>query len=164
MARLRHLLHAPITEALIDIHVTPRPGLTFAELKDAIDDPEFGYYVKNPISEGLFGFKLTSDGQQPEATAESAQIGLRMHSLDEKYVAQCRLTGFTLSRLPPYEEWSRLVDEANRIWAVYTDRLLPVRVTRVATRFITNLQLPLPLGDSYQTYLHKLVEVPDARL
>jgi uncharacterized protein (TIGR04255 family) len=161
MARQRHLSHAPITEALIDIHVVPRHGLTFAGLKEAIGTPDFGYYLKNPISEGFFGFKLTSDGQQPETTAESALVGLRLHSLDEKYVAQCRLSGFTLSRLPPYEEWSRLVEETRRVWAVYTERLAPVRVTRVATRFINNLQFPLQQGGSYQTYLHKLVDVPD---
>ena len=161
MARQRHLPHAPITEALIDIQVTPRDGLTFTGLQDSISAPEFGYYVKNPISEGTFGFTLTSDGTQPQTTAQAAQIGLRMHSHDEKYVAQCRLSGFTLSRLPPYEKWPNLIGEARRVWAVYTERLVPKRVTRVATRFINNLQLPMGQGGSYQEYLHKLVDVPD---
>lgn len=161
MARQRHLPHAPITEALIDIQVEPRHGLTFARLQETMGAPEFGYYVKNPISEGTFAFKLTLDGEQPQTTAESSQIGLRLHSHGEKYVAQCRLSGFTLSRLPPYEEWSNLIGEAKRVWAVYTERLAPVRVTRVATRFINNLQLPMHLGGSFQEYLHKFVDVPD---
>lgn len=160
MARQRHLPHAPITEALIDLHVEPRPGLTFVALKEAIGEPEFGYYVKNPISIGHFGFKLPPHGQPPETTAQSAQVGLRLHSPDEKYVVQCRLEGFTLSRLPPYEEWNALVDETRRLWQAYTERLVPVRVTRIATRFINNLQLPLQQGVSYQTYLHKLVDIP----
>ena len=161
MATQRHLPHAPITEALIDIQVAPSDGLTFKGLQDSISRSEFGYYVKNPISEGTFGFMLTSDGTQPQTTAQAAQIGLRLHSHDEKYVAQCRLSGFTLSRLQPYEEWPNLVQEAKRLWSVYTDRLLPKRVTRVATRFINNLQLPMDQGESYQKYLHKLVDVPD---
>lgn len=161
MARQRHLPRAPITEALIDIQVAPRDGLTFTELQDSISAPEFGYYVKNPISERTFRFMLTSDGTQPQTTAQAAQIGLRLHSHDEKYVAQCRLSGFTLSRLPPYEEWPNLIQEARRVWAVYTERLAPKRVTRVATRFINNLQLPMESGASYQKYLHKLVDVPD---
>lgn len=161
MARQRHLPHAPITEALIDIQVTPRDGLTFTGLQESISAPEFGYYVRNPISEGTFGFMLTSDGTQPQTTVQAAQIGLRMHSHDENYVVQCRLSGFTLSRLPPYEEWPNLIGEARRVWAVYTERLVPKRVTRVATRFINNLQLPMGQGGSYQEYLHKLVDVPD---
>lgn len=161
IARQRHLASAPITEALIDIHVAPREGLSFAALQDSISAAAFGYYVKNPISEGVFGFKLPAAGQQPETTAESAQVGLRLHSPDEKYVAQCRLSGFTLSRLPPYEDWTRLLEETKRVWAVYVERLAPLRVVRVATRFINNLRLPLAQGASYQTFLNKLVDVPD---
>src|SRR5438552_18095898 len=98
MARQRHLPHAPITEALIAIQVTPREGLTFAVLKNAIEAADSGYYVKNPISEGTFAFTLAPEGKL-YTTAESAQVGLRLHSADEKYVAQFRLAGFTLSRL-----------------------------------------------------------------
>lgn len=161
MARQRNLPHAPIVEALIDIHVSPRAGLTFSELKNAFDAADFGYYVKGAIAEGTFGFTLTSDGQQPETKAESSQIGLRLHSTNEKYVVQYRLSGFTVSRLPPYETWMQLLEEAKRLWAIYVERLAPVRVTRIATRFINNLRLPMEIGTSYQTYLHKLVDVPD---
>src|SRR6266487_1451469 len=160
MAKQRHLPRAPITEALIDIQVVPRDGLTFSVLQKSLSALDFGYYVKNPISEGTFGFMLPEDGK-PQTTAEAAQTGLRLHSHDEKYVAQCRLSGFTLSRLSPYEAWPNLVQEAKRVWAVYTERLIPKQVNRVATRFINNLQLPMDLGESYQKYLHKLVDVPD---
>lgn len=161
MAKPRHLPHAPITEALIDIQVVPRDNLTFIELRDSISGSDFGYYVKNPILEGTFGFMLTADGTQPQTTAQATQIGLRLHSIDEKYVLQCRLSGFTLSRLQPYEDWLNVIREARRLWTIYTERLLPKRVTRVATRFINNLQLPMESGASYQKYLHKLVDVPD---
>ena len=160
MASQRHLPHAPITEALIDIQVTPREGLRFAGLKNAIEAADSGYYVKSPISEGTFAFTLAPEGK-PQTAAESAQVGLRLHSTDEKYVAQCRLAGFTLSRLPPYENWTNLLEEARRFWTIYVERLAPTRVMRVATRFINNLQLPLKTGASFQTYLHKLVDVPD---
>jgi uncharacterized protein (TIGR04255 family) len=160
MARQRHLPHAPITEALIDIQVTPQEGLRFAGLKDAIEAADSGYYVKSPISEGTFAFTLAPEGK-PQTAAESAQVGLRLHSPDEKYVAQCRIAGFTLSRLPPYEAWPNLLEEARRFWAIYVERLAPTGVVRVATRFINNLQLPLKTGASFQTYLHKLVDVPE---
>lgn len=161
MARPRHLDRAPITEALIDIQVEHRDGLSLSELKEAFNTLDFGYYFKNPISQGTFEFKLPSHGQQPQTSAEAAQIGLRLHSSDEKYVAQCRLAGFTLSRLAPYEAWPTLVQETNRVWSIYRDRLAPTRVKRVATRFINNLRLPLEPGVSFQTYLQKFADVPD---
>jgi len=160
MAKQRHLAHAPITEALIDIKVTPREGLTFVGLKNGIEAADSGYYVKNPISEGTFAFTLAPEGK-PQTASDSAQVGLRLHSADEKYVAQFRLAGFTLSRLPPYEKWENLLEEARRLWAIYVESLAPTRVVRVATRFIDNLNLPLEPGESFQTYLHKLVDVPD---
>jgi len=160
MAKQRHLLHAPITEALIDIRVTPQDGLTFAGLKNAIEAADSGYYVKNPISKGTFAFTLAPEGK-PQTAAESTQVGLRLHSANEKYVAQFRLAGFTLSRLPPYENWENLVEEARRLWAVYVERLAPRRIVRIATRFINNLQLPLKTGESFQTYIRKLIDVPD---
>ena len=160
MAKQRHLQHAPITEALIDIKVTPQDGLTFAGLKSAIEAADSGYYVKNPISEGTFAFTLAPEGK-PQTASESVQVGLRLHSADEKYVAQFRIAGFTLSRLPPYEKWENLLEEARRLWAIYAENLAPIRVVRVATRFINNLNLPLETGESFQTYLHKLVDIPD---
>jgi uncharacterized protein (TIGR04255 family) len=161
MAKPRHLVNAPITEALVDIQVEPKQKLSFSDLQGAFDKLDFGYYFKSPISQGTFGFRFASDGQWPQTAASSAQIGLRLHSSDEKHVAQCRLAGFTLSRLPPYETWGALIQETKRIWSIYVDRTAPVRVTRIATRFINNLQLPIDYGTSFQTYLQKFADVPD---
>jgi uncharacterized protein (TIGR04255 family) len=161
MARPRHLHRAPITEALIDIQVEPRGGVSFGGLQEVFNKLDFGYYFKNPISQGTFEFKLPPDGLEPQTTAEATKIGLRLHSSDEKYIAQCRLAGFTLSRLPPYEAWPLLVKETKRVWSVYRERVAPERVTRVATRFINNLRLPLEEGESFQTYLQKFADLPE---
>ena len=161
MAKPRHLAHAPVTEALVDIHIEAQGGFSFGGLQKAFSDLDFGYYLKGPIAHGTFGFKLTSDGQQPETSAEAAQIGLRLHSDDEKYVAQCRVNGFTLSRLPPYENWSALMLETKKIWSIYRQRTTPIRINRIAARFINNLQLPLRDGESYQKYLKKFADVPE---
>ncbi len=68
MAKQRHLAHAPITEALIDVQATPQDDLTFDGLKKAIEAADSGYYVKNPISEGTFAFTLAPEGK-PQTTA-----------------------------------------------------------------------------------------------
>ncbi len=161
MARWRHLSRAPITEALIDIQVTPKEGLTFEALRAGLGTSAFGYYAKGSIAEGLLEFSFPAEGKEPQTSSRAAQVGMRFHSNDEKYVAQCRLRGFTLSRLPPYEDWEHLRTEATRIWKVYAERLAPARVKRVATRFINNLPLPMQTGESYQLYFNKLVEVPE---
>jgi uncharacterized protein (TIGR04255 family) len=157
----RHLSKAPITEAVIDFQVEPRDGIGFADVEKAFAKPEFGYYVKNPISEGTFAFSIAADGQPLPASTTSSIVGLRLHSEDEKYVLQVRSGGFTLSRLAPYENWETLIQETKRLWSLYVARLTPVMITRIATRYINNLRLPLHPGESFQLYINKLVDVPN---
>jgi uncharacterized protein (TIGR04255 family) len=157
----RHLPNAPIKEALIDVHVEPRPGLTVRELERQAKATDFGYYIKNPISEGTFGFKLTPDGRDSGVESSTSQVGLRLHSADEHYVLQWRLQGFTLSRLPPYEDWLSLRAEAQRLWPVYIQSLKPRQIKRVATRYINDLQLPLADGATFDRFIDTLVDVPE---
>jgi uncharacterized protein (TIGR04255 family) len=161
MARQRHLPRAPITEALIDFRVEPRESFRLADLQSAFEALDFGYYLKNSITEGTFELKLHPEGQPAESSARSAVTGLRLHSSDERYVAQCGIAGFTLSRLPPYEDWERLLAEYRRLWPIYSERTGARPVTRVATRYINNLRLPLASGELIQTYLNRFVDVPD---
>lgn len=162
MATPRHLNRAPITEALIDIHVEQQAGLSFEMLQQAFNKIGVGYYVKGPISHGTFVGQFSLDGQQqPQASMQAELVGLRLHSADEKYVAQCRLGGFTLSRLPPYEDWESLLQETKRVWSIYCELLKPMCITRLATRFINNLRLPIENGESFQVYLKKFADVPD---
>lgn len=111
-----------------------------------------------PKEHSVSDCRMTGSNQKPLL---KAQKSVRLHSEDEKYVAQVRVKGFTLSRLAPYKTWPSLVGEAKRLWSIYLERVEPVRVDRVATRFINNLQLPLGPVESFQTYLRKFADVPD---
>jgi uncharacterized protein (TIGR04255 family) len=162
MARQRPLAHAPIVEALVDIQVEPRADLTYAQLHSAFATGDSTYHVKGPISEGTFGIHLQVDGTQAKAESHATQIGLRLHSSDEKYVVQYRLGGFTLSRLAPYQDWPALRAEAERLWTLYVAQVQPRRITRAAVRYINNLRLPMPMGASFQKYIEKLVDVPES--
>jgi len=160
MATMRHLSNAPIVEALIDVRTVPAAGLDFERLRHAFEADDFGYYVKGPITEGFLALELQADGLAKQSNSEATRVGLRLHSRDEKYVLQCRLGGFTLSRLQPYEDWHTLQEEARRLWQLYCQRLDPAFVTRIATRFINNLRLPLDNNQSFQKYVVKLLDLP----
>jgi uncharacterized protein (TIGR04255 family) len=157
----RHLSHAPVTEAVIDIKVRPKDGSAFEQVNEAFKQLDFGYYLKGPISEGTFAFGLGPEGQVVPPSTTSAVVGLRLHSSDEKYVLQVRGESFTLSRLTPYETWETLCEEAKRLWEIYLARLEPVGVFRIATRFINNLRLPLRVGEEFQLYINSLGQVPN---
>ncbi len=88
-------------------------------------------------------------------------LGTRFHSNDEKYVAQFSIEGFTLSRLAPYETWGALLSEARRLWPIFASAAQPSSFTRVATRFINDLQLPLKPGADFEDYLTTALMIPD---
>jgi uncharacterized protein (TIGR04255 family) len=162
MATPRPLARAPIIEALIDFRVQVGEGIGVEQLEKAIEDRDFGYHKKGPILRGHFGLMFNpQDVSMTFPTAsETTIIGTRLHSANEKYIAQFTMEGFSLSRLEPYESWELLIDEAKRIWEVYLACAKPTRIHRTATRFINNLRLPILPGERFEKYLTGLPNMP----
>jgi len=161
MAKLRtNLPHAPVTEAVIDFRVVAKNDLTVSDLEPLVERLAPGYVKKGPILELQASFAVDGKGDRI-SDAASQQIGVRLHSADDRYVAQIQLGGFSLSRLEPYESWEKLLAEAQGLWAQYVRALAPVGVVRVATRFINNLRLPMQHGEDFGVYLSKPPQVPD---
>jgi uncharacterized protein (TIGR04255 family) len=161
MAKLRtHLPHAPVTEAVIDFRVVANKNLTVAAFERLVERLAPDYLKKGPIFELMASFAIDPKGERSSDVA-SQEIGIRMHSADERYVAQFQLAGFSLSRLEPYETWDKLLAEAQRLWELYVDTVEPDKVVRVATRFINNLRLPMQPGEDFGVYLTKPPQVPE---
>jgi uncharacterized protein (TIGR04255 family) len=156
-AKPRHLSRAPITEALIDIRVTlPKETRTLEHL--AALDAQFGGLYPDRKSIKEFQYKVQFD--RPELDEKTAtQLGFRYTNTESTQVIQATINGFTFSRLPPYEDWERLKEEAKRTWAIYSDHIRPETITRVAVRYINRLGLPGPLVELDQ-YLRYVAKVP----
>lgn len=162
MATVRHLPNAPITEGLIDIRVRLRTDADTSLLAGLSERLRDSYRTFGPIVHQQVEVQFSP--QQPASShTVSRDLGVRYHSLpDERYVAQFQLSGFTLSRLSPYETWDKLIAETQRLWRIYVECVSPQAVTRVATRFINNLRLPMQTGDRFETYLAASPQVPQA--
>lgn len=161
MARIRHLRNAPITEGVIDIQARLSPEADLSVLAKLDEALAPRYQNKGQIVHQQVQVKVDLGGGT-EATTHSVSrgLGFRYHSPDDKSVAQFRLNGVTVSRLAPYQTWEDLFDEARRLWSVYVELVAPEIVTRVATRFINNLRLPMKDGDPFEAYLTASPQVP----
>ena len=159
MAKPRHLARAPITEAVIDIHVAPRAGATFAELQAAFKALDFGFRQHSFVIAGTVGFTVNPDAEV-QHSAGVERIGLRLHSEDEKYVLLIRTNGLSLSRLAPYETYEAVAAATRKLWDIYVNRWAPEKVTRVATRYINNLRLPMKDGQEFSEFIDTLTELP----
>jgi uncharacterized protein (TIGR04255 family) len=162
MANIRPLARAPVFEALIDLRVQAPEGMSVERLEKALEERSFGYHKKGPVVRGNFGVFINAEETPsgPQMQGSTTIVGVRTHSSDDRYVAQFTLEGFTLSRLWPYESWEALVAETKRVWSIYVACVAPVRINRVATRYINNLQLPVKPGERFRRYLTGLPDMP----
>lgn len=158
MAKVRsYLRNAPIKEALIDLRISPRSDFVVQQLQK-IADLVVGYRQQGLIYEIETTLTLSDDSETE--LKKTRATGIRLQSEDEKFIAQFGIGGFTLSRLPPYETWESLVGEAGRLWKIYLEIAKPDLVTRIATRFINDLQLPLLEGEHFEHYLTASPTIP----
>ncbi len=150
--------HAPITEALIDIRVENPPAVTLAIL-EALHQRVADDYPRKQKRMFLVG--EISAGDAVGASASQTQTGFAFSSSDSKQIFQARTDGFTFSRLRPYINWTELRDEAERLWGIYRQSTEPVRISRIAVRFINQIDIPSPRVD-YKDYFRTTPEVsPD---
>jgi uncharacterized protein (TIGR04255 family) len=160
MAKQQHLSKAPITEALIDIRATlPNQNRDMRHLAALADQFRSDYPEKKTIHE--FQYKVKFGAQPTEQKTTKQELGYRLASRDNTQVIQAAVGGLTFSRLPPYQEWAQLRDEAKRVWKIYAEDVRPENITRVATRYINKLELPGPHVD-FDHYLNYVPRVPSA--
>lgn len=142
---------APITEALIDIRITPSSSAKVEDLnilKTSLKDyPNVKKQIENQIQLGI------GDNQSSQQVVK--EIGLRFDSSNNLNVLQAKTSGFTFSRLQPYERWENFIAEAKSLWDEYSKVVKPVSYNRYAVRFINRFDIPndrIELADYFNVY------------
>ncbi|MBL0184636.1 MAG: TIGR04255 family protein [Candidatus Obscuribacter sp.] len=154
-----HYQKPPIIEAIMDFVVTPMVPLEPDQLMAFAQTQSKDYADQSPVSE----FTLNIDGQNlgTPTTPSMKVVSYIARDHDENRAFQVRSTGFSYSKLAPYDCWESFFNEGKRIWNLYSNFSNPKSIDRVAVRFINRLDIPLPITD----FKDWLQTVPDrARL
>lgn len=155
MAKPRHLSRAPIREALIDIQFAPAANLeSIAAFAQEIAG-DAGRI--SDLWETKLELMIGPDSAQHSNTGNC--VGKRIDFPDSKHVVQLRTTGFTFSRLPPYETWESMSGHALDIAFRYLAAIRPEHVVRLAVRYINTLRIPLPVT-AFEDYLTCPPQIP----
>ncbi len=146
MEPLPTLLNPPIAEAVIDLRVDQLENGSpevFGDLERQVKEMGYPNCERRHVHQRRFEIRGGSGDKKAEATAEDKGfVGLWARSEDESHVVQCRIDGFTMSRLRPYTSWEALRQEARRLWEVYVAALRPERIIRVGVRYINHVGIP----------------------
>jgi len=134
-----HYAKAPITEALIDIRAELASELRFEDLQAFRKHVGSDYPREETRNVTDAMIQVTPSVQ---ASATQKPYGLAFWNASSNQVLQVRLDGITFSRLRPYQDFEHLRDEARRLWDVYRDLMQPKRVTRIAVRYINQINIP----------------------
>jgi len=141
----RHYDRAPIKEAIIDIQIESPNSLALTDLEKLIDSIPKGYTQRQNVMIGHLRGEL--EAGVLTASTDQRRVGFAFVGGDGKHVVQLRLNGFTFSRLAPYQTWTQLRDEARGLWQLYRTAVGELPVSRVALRYVNQLDIPLPMRD-----------------
>ncbi|HEY1462744.1 MAG TPA: TIGR04255 family protein [Terriglobales bacterium] len=155
MARQRHLSHAPLREALIDIQV---PAILQSSLIDSLESLNIEQFQKKvPIKISEFAFQIDQDNSQ--ANSKIQTIGWRLESQDGTRVIQLRTNGITYSVINRYNDWNDIKSATQEIWQKYCALVEgDIMVSRIAVRY-TNV-LEIPPGVELNDYLTTVPAIP----
>ena len=162
MTEIIHLDNAPIKEAIIDLRVeiSEPDDAVLERLATLATELSEDYPGKIELNHGNFGLNI-SEEQTISTDFQQRRIGFRLNNQDENQVVQLKIGGFTFSRLEPYETWEQMQQEAKRLWDMYFEGVNPTKVTRVATRFINVIRIPLNNGIDFDKILTAAPQVPE---
>ena len=150
-----HLPKAPIVEGLIDIHVKQRPELSLDDLAPFTEALRSSYPDVKDLREIHAQFVVSDDPKALPSNSgpkEIPRVGHRFERPSPHFVVHARRSELLVSKLRPYDSWETLAAEARATWTTYRDILKPEAITRVATRFVNRLELPLK-GLDFDEYL-----------
>jgi uncharacterized protein (TIGR04255 family) len=146
-----HLPKAPIIEGLIAIQTKVASDVAVSQLV------KFGDRIRSsyPTVKELREFQAHVAVVPNQATSQSVvanHVGYRYERQAPPFVVHARPNELLVSRLKPYDCWENLVAEAKSLWEEYCAVCKPEAITRIATRFINRIELPMD-GLEFDDYL-----------
>lgn len=149
----------PITEAILDIQTTLPQGYDFKQLESIYEGIK-NEFPKKQIAikyEALIEFK---GEQKPSSKFKKEENGFLFTSNDTKKILQLRLDGFTFNKIKSYDNWESFKGEAKHYWDIYTKLTEPLKIKRIALRYINRIEIPEGQPD-LREYIVMLPNIPD---
>ena len=150
---------SPIVEAVVDIDCDLAPAIDFASL----DVPARVLYSREyPKRRGSIVPRSDSASRPSHETLETEIESFQFLTDDERQLVQVRRNGFSFNRLAPYSSLDDYLPEIEKTWRLYVSIANPVRIRRVALRFINRVLLPIVRGTvDLDDYLRLGPRLPD---
>jgi len=141
---VQHLENAPIKEAIVDIQVElPSNALSNLDKLKKLYSKDF------PIAKDLLGLevRIKNTADTRGSSHEMNRMGIRFETGNNDRVVLARLDRMVFSRVNKYYDWDDLIENAKKAWGKYRRAMKPVRIKRLAVRYINQIHLEWPIED-----------------
>jgi uncharacterized protein (TIGR04255 family) len=153
---------APIIEAVLDIDCALPPSLKLEEMETPARDvfrAEYPKFRKQLLLQ--HSVKQAADGPA-EVSGSKALQAFQFLTEDEKQLIQIRNSGFSFNRLEPYSSLDDYIPEIQKLWEAYRILVAPIRIRRIALRFINRLLVPVDGGNlKLADHLRQAPQLPE---
>lgn len=153
-----HLSNAPIREAIIDIRVKHKPEFKISEFRSLKEKVSNDYPVMKDRNAFTSELRFSSPDKTDLIKKEKELDAIIFSSEDKKEILQLKKSGFTFNKLDPYSNWEDIIQKAKKAWEFYKEVSEPLFVTRIATRYINNIVLPL--NSNLDDFLQNAPKIP----
>lgn len=134
---------APIVEAVVDIDCDMPQEFDLAatearateRLRDAYPKLKKSFIQQHEIQ--------ARPNEPPRFSATQGLRALQHFSDDSLQLVQVRSNGYSFNRLRPYSTLDDYLPEIERTWKIFVELAAPVRVRRIALRYINRVLLPM---------------------
>lgn len=150
--------NAPIIEALLDIKVELSNDTKLENLDAFYENIKEKYTEKKRREKFTADIKFTEKGELSQNPVSNQPDAYIYRSANENKVIQIKMDGFTFNKLKPYEHWDKFYAEAKSFYEQYDKIARPIKITRIALRYINQIDLPLPFAN-FKEYILTIPEI-----
>lgn len=149
--------NAPIVESVLDIQVEPSEGVTLENIDTFHDHVKDRFPKKEKRARGMAQIRISEQGPSFDSPSVNL-VSFLYSSIIEKKIVQAGLNGFSFNKLKPYESWEIFSSEAHQLWDLYIKIAQPIKIKRMALRYINRIEIPLPISD-FKEYILTIPEI-----
>lgn len=140
------LRNPPIIEAVLDLDCDMPPNFNLAGL-EADGRKLFADRYPKFRTQLLQETKIEQRPDEPPVmSARQGLQALQFFNEDSLQLVQIRNSGFSFNRLAPYSSLDEYLPEIRRSWELFLNLATPMRIRRIALRYINRVLLPTTAG------------------
>lgn len=154
-----HLEKAPIIQAILEIRIKTKTGVSIQSLERMQDEIKEDFPIKNKRYKGIIRF---TEPERENIQGSTQQDGYVLKSNDNLRTIMAVVDQFDYMQATAYNRWEEFIGEAKQLWEKYKTTITSTfEIKRLSVRYINKIDIELPIADIAEYFKTYPVISPD---